>query len=279
MSANTALAPVITQVRDISDYGDGRDIQVSFNRVSDESKVANYRVFVVRNAVASSFNLSTASNLSSSLYYTVNKTGNNLAVTLPSNMKDTSGYNITNLQDYRIYVMAAGNQQNNYTHALSASSNVLRLTSNSTAGVATNLSVTDIADNGNGSDLRVSFSKATDESNISHYRVFVVPVNNVGSFNLNAANSSNYYTQVNKTGGNLTVTLSSNSFDTNGYRIANYNAYRVFVLSVNSNGNWSQNALSSSSAQITLTPNTAVTAPTSVSATDVSDNGMAVICV
>lgn len=273
LSLNTTPAPVITQVRDISDYGDGRDIQVSFNRVSDESKVTNYRVFVVRNSVASSFNLPTASNLSSSLYYTVNKTGNNLTVTLPSNMRDTSGYNVTNLQDYRIFVMAAGNQQNNYTHALSGSSNVLRLTSNSNAGVATNLSVTDIADNGNGADLRVSFSRASDESNVSHYRVFVVPANNVGSFNLSAANASNNYTQVNKTGGNLTVTLSSNSVDTNGYRITNYNAYRVFVLSVNSNGNWSQNALSSSSAQITLTPNATVIAPTSVSATDVADNG------
>ncbi|SCY98700.1 Copper amine oxidase N-terminal domain-containing protein [Paenibacillus polysaccharolyticus] len=273
LSLNSTPAPVITQVRDISDYGDGRDIQVSFNRVSDESKVTNYRVFVVRNSVASSFNLPTASNLSSSLYYTVNKTGNNLVVTLPSNMRDTSGYNITNLQDYRIFVMAAGTQQNNYTHALSASSNVLRLTSNSNAGVATNLSVTDIADNGNGTDMRVSFSRASDESNVSHYRVFVVPANNVGSFNLNVANASNNYTQVNKTGGNLTVTLSSNSVDTNGYRIANYNAYRVFVLSVNSNGNWSQNALSSSSAQITLTPNATVIAPTSVSATDVADNG------
>ncbi|WKK99827.1 hypothetical protein Q0F98_21200 [Paenibacillus amylolyticus] len=90
LSVNTATSPVITQVRDNSDYGDGRDIQVSFNRSSDESKVANYRVFVVRNSVASNFNLTTASNLSSSLYYTVNKTGNNITTTLPSSMKDTS---------------------------------------------------------------------------------------------------------------------------------------------------------------------------------------------
>ncbi|PYE47582.1 copper amine oxidase-like protein [Paenibacillus barcinonensis] len=273
LSVNTAAAPVITQVRDISDYGDGRDIQVSFNRVSDESKVANYRVFVVRNSVTSSFNLNTASNLSSSLYYTVNKTGNNIAVTLPSNMRDTSGYNITNLQDYRIYVMAAGSQQNNYTNALSASSSVLRLTSNSTAGVASNLSVTDIGDNGNGSDLRVTFNRASDESNISHYRVFVVPANYSGSFNLNAANSSNNYTQVNKTGSNLVVSLPSYAVDTNGYRITNNVPYRVFVLSVNNNGNWSQNALSSYSAQITLTQNLAITAPTKVNATDVADNG------
>lgn len=272
LSNNKASAPVITQVRDVADYGDGRDIQVSFNRASDESKVANYRVFVVRDTLSSSFNLNTASNLSSSLYYTVNKTGNNLTVTLPSNMKDTSGYNITNSQDYRIYVMATGYQQNNDANALSASSNVLRLASNRNAGVASNLSVTDIADNGNGSDLRVSFTRATDESNVSHYRVFVVP-SNVSNFDLSAANASNQYTQVNKTGGNLSVTLSSNAVDTNGYRISNYVSYRVYVLSVSNNGDWSQNALSSSSSQITLMPNSALQAPTNVSAADVSDNG------
>ncbi|WP_458125288.1 stalk domain-containing protein [Paenibacillus sp. Z3-2] len=273
LSVNTATSPVITQVRDNSDYGDGRDIQVSFNRSSDESKVANYRVFVVRNSVASSFNLTTASNLSSSLYYTVNKTGNNITTTLPSSMKDTSGYNVTNLQDYRIFVMAVGNQQNGYTNALSASSTVLRLTTNGNAGVISNLAVADISDYGDGRDLRVSFNKVADESRISGYRVYVVRSGNVGNFTLSAANASNNYTQVNKTGGNLSVTLPSNAYDTSGNRITNGVSYRVFVMSVSNSGNSSQNALSSYSSQITLTANTAVTAPTTVTATDIADNG------
>lgn len=273
LSVNTATSPVITQVRDNSDYGDGRDIQVSFNRSSDESKVANYRVFVVRNSVASNFNLTTASNLSSSLYYTVNKTGNNITTTLPSSMKDTSGYNVTNLQDYRIFVMAVGNQQNGYTNALSASSTVLRLTTNGNAGVISNLAVADIGDYGDGRDLRVSFNKAADESRISAYRVYVVRSANVGSFTLSAANASSNYTQVNKTGGNLSVTLPNYAVDTNGYTITNNVAYRVFVLSVNNNGNSSQNALSGYSSQITLTQNAAITAPSNVAATDIGDNG------
>ncbi|WP_186327994.1 copper amine oxidase N-terminal domain-containing protein [Paenibacillus xylanexedens] len=273
LSVNTATSPVITQVRDNSDYGDGRDIQLSFNRSSDESKVANYRVFVVRNSVASSFNLTTASNLSSSLYYTVNKTGNNITTTLPSSMKDTSGYNVTNLQDYRIFVMAVGNQQNGYTNALSASSTVLRLTTNGNAGVISNLAVADISDNGDGRDLRVSFNKAADESRISGYRVYVVRSGNAGNFTLSSANASNNYTQVSKTGGNLSVTLPSNAYDTSGNWITNGVSYRVFVMSVSNSGNSSQNALSSYSSQITLTANTAVTAPTSVTATDIADNG------
>ncbi|OMF61664.1 hypothetical protein BK141_21040 [Paenibacillus sp. FSL R5-0765] len=273
LSVNTATSPVITQVKDNSDYGVGRDIQVTFNRSSDESKVANYRVFVVRNSVASSFNLTTASNLSSSLYYTVNKTGNNITTTLPSSMKDTSGYNVTNLQDYRIFVMAVGNQQNGYTNALSTSSTVLRLTTNGNAGIISNLAVADISDYGDGRDLRVSFNKAADESRISAYRVYVVRSANVGSFTLSAANASNNYTQVNKTGGNLSVTLPNYAVDTNGYTITNNVAYRVFVLSVNNNGNSSQNALSGYSSQITLSANAAVTAPSSVMPSDIGDTG------
>jgi len=272
LSVNTATSPVITQVKDNSDYGDGRDIQVSFNRSSDESKVANYRVFVVRNSVASSFNLTTASNLSSSLYYTVNKTGNNITTTLPSSMKDTSGYNVTNLQDYRIFVMAVGNQQNGYTNALSASSTVLRLTTNGNAGVISNLAVADISDYGDGRDLRVSFNKAADESRISGYRVYVVRSGNAGSFTLSAANASNNYTQVNKTGGNLSVTL-PNAYDTSGSKVQEGVSYRVFVVSVSNSGNASQNALSSYSSLITLSKTAVLTAPTIITATDIGDNG------
>lgn len=272
LSVNTATSPVITQVKDNSDYGDGRDIQVSFNRSSDESKVANYRVFVVRNSVASSFNLTTASNLSSSLYYTVNKTGNNITTTLPSSMKDTSGYNVTNLQDYRIFVMAVGNQQNGYTNALSASSTALRLTTTGNAGVISNLAVADIGDNGDGRDLRVSFNKAADESRISGYRVYVVRSGNAGNFTLSAANASNYYTQVNKTGGNLSVTL-PNANDTSGSKVQEGVSYRVFVVSVSNSGNASQNAISSYSALITLSKTAVLTAPTSITAKDIGDNG------
>ena len=32
----------------MSDYGDGRDLQVSFTRAQNESNVTNYRVFAVK---------------------------------------------------------------------------------------------------------------------------------------------------------------------------------------------------------------------------------------
>ncbi|WKK99828.1 hypothetical protein Q0F98_21205 [Paenibacillus amylolyticus] len=74
-------------------------------------------------------------------------------------------------------MMAVGNQQNGYTNALSASSTVLRLTTNGNAGVISNLAVADIGDYGDGRDLRVSFNKAADESRISAYQyMWFVPL-------------------------------------------------------------------------------------------------------
>ncbi|MFD2876427.1 hypothetical protein ACFTAO_11440 [Paenibacillus rhizoplanae] len=33
------------QAKDTSDYGDGRDLSVSFNKLADESKISSYRIF------------------------------------------------------------------------------------------------------------------------------------------------------------------------------------------------------------------------------------------
>jgi len=49
------------------------------------------------------------------------------------------------------------------------------------ASVVTNVSTSDDANNGDASDLHVSFTKVADESNILGYRVFVVPTANVAS--------------------------------------------------------------------------------------------------
>lgn len=49
LNTNTVVvAPSNVQVSDVSDYSDGRDLAVSFNKVSDESKVSSYRIFVVK---------------------------------------------------------------------------------------------------------------------------------------------------------------------------------------------------------------------------------------
>ncbi len=266
---SSALTPVITGVADVDDNGDGRDLQVTFNKASDESRIASYRIFVVRESDYSSFNLTEANRVSSGNYYDQYRTGNNYNIVLSSNMRDTRGNKLANGVAYRVFVMGVSNN-NSYANSLSAASASITLNHSGVQAV-TNLSVSDVADYNNGRDLQVSFTKATNESLIKNYRVFVVKEAYVGSFGLAAANAvtnSNNYTTINKNNKNIVQTLSASARDVDGATIQNGVSYRVFVMSVgNANGS---NALSSASVPIQLSNNN-VTAVTNVAVADVAD--------
>ncbi|WP_234405492.1 copper amine oxidase N-terminal domain-containing protein [Paenibacillus sp. IHBB 10380] len=268
---SSITTPVITSISDVSDYGDGRDLRVNFNKILNESTINAYRIFVVKANNASSFNLASANAVSSSNYTSVNKTGNNISQILASNARDVNGASIQSGVSYKVFVLAVGTGSYSGTSTLSTASSALTLSYNNNVNVVTNISVRDVNDYNDGRDLSVSFNRVSEESNISHYRVMVVPSNYVSSFNLSAANgvNSSNYTQVNKTGYNLSQVLPSNARDIYGSLIRNGESYRVFVLSVG-NGS-SGNALSSASSAITLTYNSNVKAVTNLSVSDVND--------
>jgi len=273
LSPNTVSTPVVTQVDDVNDYGDGRDLRVSFNKVSDESNISSYRIFVVRASNYSNFTLTKANSLSSSYYTQVNKTGYNITQVLSSGARDTDGNTIQNGVSYRVFVMAVAKNSGN--NVLSSASNAITLYSNN-VGTVSNLYASDVNDYGDGRDLYVSFNKVADESNISHYRIMVVPTSYYSSFSLSDANnvSSSYYTQVNKT-GNYTYgqALTSSTRDVRGNYIKEGVSYRVYVLSVGY-GNYSgSNALSSPSSTITLGKNYNVQAVSNLTVADVNDYG------
>lgn len=273
LATGSTTAPVITQVTDVNDYSDGRDLRVSFTKLSDESGIGSYRIFVVKSSDYQNFNLSRANNVSSSNYTQVNKTGNNITQTLSSGARDVDGATIRNGVYYRVFVMSVATGNNSGNNKLSSpSSDIILYNNNSNVGSISNLYVTDVSDYNDGRDLQVSFTRASDEYNISHYRAFVVKSNKASNFDLNDANSlsSYYYTQINKTGYNITQNLNSSSRDTDGDYIRSGVSYRVFIMSYNSNYS-SNNALSSYSSTITLSNNRYVTAVTNVAASDVSD--------
>lgn len=254
LSTGNTTVPFITQVTDIGDVGDGRDLRVSFNKVSNESSIHSYRVFVVKDSNYSSFNLSRANTASSYNYYThVNKTGNNITnLTLSSGARDVDGATIRNGVYYRVFVMAVDNNNAN-NNVLSAPSSSIILSSSYNVGAVTSLSVTDVNNYNDGRDLQVSFTQPSDRSNISYYQVFVVKSSDsyFDLYKANNLNNSNNYTQINKNNSSnyITQTLNSNSRDIDGELIRNGISYRVYVLSVGYSGN--NNALSNYSS-ITL---------------------------
>ncbi|UVI32904.1 copper amine oxidase N-terminal domain-containing protein [Paenibacillus spongiae] len=265
-------APVITKVADVSNYNNGRDLQVSFNKSSDESRISYYRIFVVREGDYYNFNVTEANKVSSGRYHDVSKNGNNITLTLPSGMRDVKGNSITNGVAYRVFVMGVVNNNASIPNLLSVASPSITL-SNSGVGTVSNLYVNDMTDFNTGQDLWVSFTRPADETNINSYRIFVVKAANAGSFSLataNAITNSNNYTTFYKNGGNFSQALTSSARDVNGALITEGVKYRIFVMSVGGGSFSGSNALSAPSAEITLS-GSSIAAVTNVVASDVSD--------
>lgn len=275
-NTNSVNGATNVKASDVSDYGDGRDLQVSFTRAQNESNVSNYRVFVVKTKDAANFNLAAAKSVSSQNYSTVSKTSTTnttLSTTLSSSARDTSGELIRSGVAYTVFVQSVSSNESVLASNLSSGSASITLsTGNTTVPFITQ--VTDIGDAGDGRDLRVSFNKVSNESSIHSYRVFVVKDSSYSSFNLsraNTASSYNYYTHVNKTGNNITnLTLSSGARDVDGATIRNGVYYRVFVMAVDNN-NANNNVLSAPSSSIILSSSYNVGAVTSLSVTDVNN--------
>lgn len=274
LTQGSMIAPVITKVEDWNDYGDGRDLRVSFNRISDETRISSYRIFVVKASDYANFSLAKANRVSSSNYTQVNKTGSNItAYALSSNARDVDGATIRNGVSYRVFVMAVGTGAYAGTNTLSSASSAITLTSGSTVDMATNVMVEDVSDYGDGRDLRVTFTRAANETYISNYRILVVKTSDAHNFTLDKANNSANYTTVSKNGYTLSTILHSGARDVDGATIRNGVSYRVFVLSVARNGYNLSNALSSYSLPITLSTNNTIDAVSNITVSDVSDYG------
>jgi len=269
----TVSTPTITQVDDVNDFGDGRDLRVSFNKVSDESNVNSYRIFVVRANNYTNFTLTKANSLPNTYYTQVNKTGSNITQVLSAGAKDTDGYAIQNGVSYRVFIMAVTN--NSANNVLSSASNMISLLSNN-VGAVSNIIASDMSDYGNGRDLFVSFNKAADEAPINHYRIMVVPTANYNNFSLTDANSvsSSNYTTVNKSGkSTYEQALSENTRDVRGNTIKEGTNYRIYVLTVANGNTLGNNALTAATSTVTLTKNFTVQAVTNLNVADIDDKG------
>ncbi len=269
---NAAPVATITKVADVSNFGDSRDLQVSFDKISDESRISGYRIFVVRSKDSSNFDLSTASSLASSRYMDVSKTGNSRIITLSAGLKDSNGDAIVNDVPYRVYIMSRGT--GSYGDALSSASSTITLSSSSkTVGSASSVTLSDVSDYGDGRDVQVSFTKASDETLVSQYRIFITKSSSSLSLSQAQSMTSSRYTSVNKNGSNQTVTLTSGVRDTDGDLIKNGVTYRAFVMTVGTGDAADTYTLSSASGTAALSGSTAVLAVSGLTATNSGAHG------
>ncbi|OWR31121.1 copper amine oxidase [Saccharibacillus sp. O23] len=263
---------------DVNDYGDGRDLRVTFDRATNESAVSQYRIMVVKDSKASAFNINSANSLPSANYTAVNKNGSNIVQTLSASARDTDGDLIRNGTAYRVYVLTVGAGTSTSTNILSSVSQPITLGGNN-VGTALTPSLSDAGNYGDGRDLLVTFGRASDESSISEYRVMVVKSASASNFGLSSAIgvASGNYTVLPRTGSNQSTFLNASTRDVNGEPIRSGVAYRVFVLAVGSGNtnNTSNYSLSGVSNAVTLADGTSAVGATNVAASVSNKTGNA----
>ncbi|MFP5470494.1 MAG: T9SS type A sorting domain-containing protein, partial [Bacteroidia bacterium] len=152
-------------------------------------------------------------------------------------------------------------------------SETITLTSPAVASsTASSIVAQDISNNGDATDLKVNFNKASDETTVDEYRAFVVKDGT--SFSLTDAEANSNYKSVSPSGfSQYTLNYLATDTDTNGDIIVEDIWYKVYVMSVADGVNANANSLSSASNQITLTtPIIASSAASNIVASDIDNN-------
>lgn len=223
------------EVQDAGNSANASDILISFNKVTDETDLDEYRAFIVKTTSSNTFNLNEAQTVNTSNYTTINKTGSNINTSLTSDALDTDGEVIIEDTSYTIFIMAVVNT-NSLTFLNGLSNGIaITLTSPDPEEFSiTNLMVTDASDMANASDIVIEFDKVEDETDLDEYRAFVIKTTGASAFDLNAAQvvTAANYTTISKTGSNINTSLPSDALDTDGDAIVEETSYTVFVMAV-----------------------------------------------
>ena len=248
--ADTAMNLVAS---DVNDNFNGSDLEISFDKIADESSISEYNAFIVKTVNASMFNLDSAQANANGV--TIAKTGANLTYNFNATAKDTDGDSILPGTSYNVFIMTVGTSI--FTNSLSASSNDITL-SLPVAGAVSGLNASDATNNYDASDFRVIFDPAANEAEyVEEYEVFVIKAVS-GTFlsQADAEANSNGVT-IATTGNKIIQTLPASTKDTDGDAIAMGVAYKFYVLSKGKNG--AGNSFAGASNEVTLS-----TAPSSI---------------
>ena len=244
------------QVSDVADNNDGRDLEIVFNKVSDEAKIKEYRIIVVKENLVATFKLESAQALATDTYHSVAKTGSNIRTTLKVDAKDSGGDLIAEDIPYQVIIWSVADGTIATKDKLSDASAIIELRSINIgeAPSINNLAVEDVADNKDASDMQVSFSKAFDETLLREYRVLVSKEDQTENLDLESAQNieADRYQVIAKTGSDIQVNLDTSLLDTDGDAIVEDVAYQVLVWSVADGINATIDILSDASAAITL---------------------------
>ncbi len=136
-------APTATAVEldDVTNVGNASDFVVRFTRAGDETRLAEYRVILVKSAAQSTFSLAAAAALPAARYTVVARGAGLAVVPLAAALRDSDGDEIATHTEYTAVVLSIADGARATQHALSSASNTMALTPST-------IKITFIADDG-----------------------------------------------------------------------------------------------------------------------------------
>ncbi|MFC1734131.1 T9SS type A sorting domain-containing protein, partial [candidate division KSB1 bacterium] len=121
---------------DIGNNANASDINISFQKATNENTIDEYRVIIVPVSYIPVFNLQAAQSLSSNTFTNITPTGSNINIILDSAIRDAKGDIIIENISYVAYVLCIANTNNSNTDFLSGPSPVFMLSN--TIGIENN---------------------------------------------------------------------------------------------------------------------------------------------
>jgi len=230
----TAIKNYSTSWFSVADAGiseTAADLNFNFSAAGDEVDIDEYRVVCVKSDITD-FNVDDANSLSSDRYISIIPDGSaDYAGNFISGGLDSDGDAIVAGQEYQLYVLNVMSAASNYLNILSQASMPVILVD--TVAAAIDLSIADVFNNGDATDIRVNFSAPAIEQGIMEYRVIIAQKDDADIFTIDDALAldATRYTTVLPGLEAYELFLSETILDVAGNVIVP-DKYKVFILSI-----------------------------------------------
>ena len=224
-------APLENVITDIDDFGNGLDVKVTFDEPETIQGISEYRIIIVKKDIADVFTLAEAEIVGPGNYISVAPGEINYTILLNELSVDSDG-DLIEPAKYKSFVLSVADGTSAAVSALSEPSEVITIETQTS--VVNSIILEDIAETGNGDDIKIAISVSALEQTVEEYRVFLVDFATAFDFDVasaQAVGSPNYFSII-PDGNDIELNGNASTTDSEGNLISWGVPYYVYVLSV-----------------------------------------------
>jgi len=244
---NTGNAPILAgeemptnaaslNVKDKSDYFDGRDIDITFTSAYDENAISEYRIIVAKADDQSALDIAEMNIVPESRYFSILVTPSAISfirnIVLLETTVDKNGDLIDKFVDYKVHILNIASSGNSADNSLTIPSDIINLQSYPKS--VNKPRAFDLGNSNTASDIQLTFISDPEQQFVNEYRVFIIPIDTTEGFTTEYALSlsEERYVVVNIGDSLNSIQIQESQKDINGNDIIGNTGYFVSILSV-----------------------------------------------